>query len=87
MKYGRNCLYFLREDKQKKIVFFNVRATKGVRRINAPEYSGKKKLFFSQIRLFYPKNWEERKKIAKNPFQAIKGLKKEKKKWHGPLSH
>ena len=35
---------------------------------------------------FLAQNWR-RKKNCRNPFEAIIRLKKEEKKWYGPLSH
>ena len=52
----------------KKVFFFSGRTTKSVGRVSPPDHEAKN-TFFSKIRLFKPKNWEEKK--IQNPFQAI----------------
>ena len=57
-----------------KILFYEVRHFSP----NFHEFTGSKTIFAKKNR---------EKKNCQNPFQAIVRLKKEKEKWHGPLSH
>ena len=71
-------MYRSREDTHKKSGFLSVRTTKGVGRVTPLTTKQKSGYLAQSLRKI---------KNCQNPFQAIIRLKKEKKKWHGPLSH